>query len=237
MIGILVLAGLTSRTPVLTYHDIVLNRTKSSVWFDCTVQEFRDQIRWLRKSGAVFVSTSDLCEAMIKKKPLPKGATCITFADNYEGFYRYAWPILKRERIPVTQFVHTGFVGSKVGRPKMTREQLKELDSSGLVTIASQTTTHPEDLTTMSDSEVAKEFSDSKRYLEVLLGHPISQLAYPNGKYDLRVAGLAKKAGYKIAFTEDCHPAELAKSMWTVPRYVHTKYRQAWLDRGKRGQP
>lgn len=231
MIFAWVLLVASTRTPILTYHDIIPKRRANSVWFDCTVQEFRDQIAWLRKRGAVFVSTHDIYEALEHRRTLPTKAICITFADNYEGFYKYAWPILRKEKIPVTQFVHTGFVGSKVGRPKMTWAQLKELSQSGLVSVASQTVSHPADLTTMSDEAVTKEFTKSRESIAAHIGHPTSELAYPNGKYDARVAALASATGYRIAFTEDCRPAETAKGLFTVPRYVHTKYRQAWADK------
>lgn len=218
----------TTRTPILTYHDIIPKRTKASLWFDCSVSEFKDQIAWLRKQGAVFVSTHDVYLALTHKKTLPPKAICITFADNYEGFYTYAWPILKKERIPTTQFVHTGFVGSPVGRAKMTWAQLSELSNSGLVSVQSQTVSHPEDLTKMSDTKVLNEFQQSIKSIGTHLGKPANELAYPNGKYDARVAALAKKAGYEICFTEDCRPAETAKNLQMVPRYVHTKYREAW---------
>lgn len=224
------LLGVTTRTPILTYHDIIPKRTSSSVWFDCTVDEFTAQIAWFRKRKAVFVSTQDIYDSLTHKKVLPKNAICITFADNYLGFYRYAWPILKREKIPVTQFVHTGFVGSKTGRPKMNWNQLVELDRSGLVAIASQTVSHPANLAAMPDDKILSEFLVSKKTLEQKLGHPVWQLAYPNGKYDSRVAKLARQAQYKVAFTEDCQPAEMAKNLYMVPRYVHTKYREAWTS-------
>jgi peptidoglycan/xylan/chitin deacetylase (PgdA/CDA1 family) len=218
----------SSITPVLTYHDIIPVRTKNSVWFDCTIQEFKDQIAWFKQKGAVFVSSTEVYKSYILKQPLPKKAVCITFADNYEGFYRYAWPILKAAKIPVTQFVHTDFVGSSVGRPKMTWKQLIELDRTGLVTVASQTASHPADLTKMTDSEILSEFSKSKIKLESMLGHRILQLAYPNGKFNSRVSLLAKQAGYIAAFTEECRPAESAKNQFEIPRYVHTKFRSAW---------
>jgi peptidoglycan/xylan/chitin deacetylase (PgdA/CDA1 family) len=230
MVSAWVFAGIVGsiRTPVLTYHDIIPTRTKDSLWFDCSVAEFKEQIAWLKKKGAVFVSSTEVYKSYVLKQPLPKNAICITFADNYQGFYRYAWPILKEAKIPVTQFVHTGFVGSSVGRPKMTWKQLIELDRSGLVTIASQTVSHPSDLTKMTDSQILSEFTKSKAKLEVMLGHRVLQLAYPNGKYDMRVSSIAKKAGYVACFTEDCRPTETAKNQYEIPRYVHTKYRAAW---------
>jgi peptidoglycan/xylan/chitin deacetylase (PgdA/CDA1 family) len=157
-------------------------------------------------------------------------AVCITFADNYQGFYKYAWPILKKKRIPVAQFVHTDFVGNTSGRPKMTWRQLTELDRSGLVTIGSQTCSHPEDLTKLSDARLRHEMADSKRVLEQRLGHAVTSIAYPNGKYDTRVSRAAREANYLIGFTEVTQSAEKRPDIYRVPRYVHTKYKRAILE-------
>lgn len=188
----------------------------------------------MEKKGAIFVSSNEVVKSMTEGKKLPAKAICLTFADNYEGFYKYAWPILKAKRIPVTQFVHTGFVGSKIGRPKMNWAQLIELDQSGLVTIASQTVSHPADLTKMTPQAVLGEFRKSKADLESKLKHPVVQLAYPNGKFNLAVAALAKQAGYKAAFTEEFRPAETASNWLVIPRYVHTKFQEAWNSKSRR---
>ena len=67
----------------------------------------------------------------------------------------------------------------------MNWEQLKQLDQEGLVTIGSQTVSHPADLGKLTESEQWAELTDSKQKLELQLGHPIRYLAYPNGKFSL----------------------------------------------------
>lgn len=228
----LLITGSLRLTPVLTYHDIIPFRDAKSLWFDCTVDEFKQQIAFFRKRKAAFISIEQLRQSLEGRTTLPENAVCITFADNYQGFYKFAWPILKKERIPVAQFVHTDFVGNTSGRPKMTWKQLSELDRSGLVTVASQTCSHPADLTKLNDRELSHELTDSKKVLEQKLGHPVLAIAYPNGKYDVRVAKAAQKANYKIGFTEVTQPAEKRPDMFRVPRYVHTKYQRAWKESG-----
>lgn len=110
--------------------------------------------------------------------------------------------------------------------------QLKELDREGLIHIESQTVTHPEDLRKLDDRKLAWEMTEPKRVLEANLGRPIQFVAYPNGKYDARVARAAKAAGYRMAFTEELAPAETASSKFLVPRYVHTKWKRALSDVG-----
>jgi poly-beta-1,6-N-acetyl-D-glucosamine N-deacetylase len=225
-----IVRDLRTRTPVLTYHDIVPERGRGTVWFDCTTNEFRMQLEWLTAHGAHFISVDQLYAHLTKGSPLPNHAIALTFADNYLGFYERALPILRARHIPVAMFVHTGYVGSPIGRPKMTWGQLQELDREGLVTIASQTRTHPPSMTALSDRALREELVGSKKALESHLGHPIPYFAYPNGSYDSRAARAAKAAGYTMAFTEVLTPAERSPSIFMVARYVHTKFKRAWAD-------
>ncbi len=209
-----------SHAVALTYHDVT---PRPSVWFDCTPGEFRSQIDAMTRAGARFVSLAQV-EGFYRGRPLPPRAVAITFADNYRGFLRYAYPLLRARRIPVAMFVHTGFVGSSVGRPKMTWDELRRLDREGVCTVASQTVTH-RSLGDLSDGEIATELRDSKASLERHLGHPVRYLAYPNGSYDARSEGAARAAGYALAFCEVQRP--LGRDPFAVERYVHTKWRQA----------
>ncbi|HLO98536.1 MAG TPA: polysaccharide deacetylase family protein, partial [Fimbriimonas sp.] len=142
----------------------------------------------------------------------------------------YALPILIKEKIPATQFVHTGFVGSKVGRPKMDWNQLSTSIKTGLVSVGSQTVTHPADITKLKTSAIRTELIKSAETIGAELGRAAPYFAYPNGKFNSAVAGEVKRAGYRMAFTEECLPLESAKSPFLVPRYVHTKMRQAFAD-------
>lgn len=232
MIGVAFVCSPVRSVPVaiLTYHDVIERRDAKSLWFDCTAGELEAQIKWLSVRGARFVSLDQVRDHLSGVNPLPSKSVAITFADNYEGFYKRAWPILKRIGVPVAMFVHTGFVGDRHGRPKMTWAQLEELDRSGLVTVASQTVSHPSDLTRMTDLAIEREFTQSRASLQTRLKHPIAYLAYPNGKCDTRVAAIAERVGYTLAFSEALRPATPGDYRWLIGRYVHTKYRQAWQD-------
>lgn len=214
------------RAVVLTYHDVIERRGPGSVWFDCTSAELRAQLDFMARKGATFVSIPQIEAALDGTRALPKRAVALTFADNYRGFLLRAWPLLKARRIPVALFVHTDYVGSPVGRPKMTWAELTALQRSGLVTVASQTRSHPADLRALPEARLDAEFVGAKAAIERRLG-ACHYLAYPNGKYDARVARAARRAGYSLAFTEVLAPLDRAPDRWRLPRYVHTKYRLA----------
>lgn len=221
-------SGRTSASTILTYHDFVSARDSKSLWFDCTPYEFRHQILWLRSHGAHFVTLEKIVNHYATGSHLPAHAISLTFADGYAGFYRYAVPILRREKIPATMFVHTAFVGNQQGRPKMTWPQLKELDKSGLIRIESETVTHPADLRVLSMGAVQREMRDSRATLELHLGRLVRFVAYPNGKYNLQSEQAARFAGYQAGFSEVTRPVEKSKNIWSINRYVHTKWKEAW---------
>jgi peptidoglycan/xylan/chitin deacetylase (PgdA/CDA1 family) len=133
-------------------------------------------------------------------------------------------------RRPKEKEQHEKEYEEKTRRIEELKKQLKELDQSGLVTVASQTCSHPADLTKLSISQLMHELQDSKRTLELKLGHPVTAIAYPNGKYNERVAKAAEQADYRIGFTEVTRPAQQRPSIFQVPRYVHTKFQRAWKE-------
>ncbi len=241
MIGFALLAtwalapGLKPDTPILTYHDVIEQRDAASLWFDCTVSELGSQLDWLIARGAHFVTVDQMYRHLAQGAALPHNAVMLTFADGYQGFFERGWPILKRRGIPAVMFVHTDYVGDQHGRPKMTWQELQELDRGGLVTIGSETRSHPLDVRKLSNTALTEEMAGSKLALERHLGHPVAYLAYPNGKFDERVARAAQHAGYSMAFTERLMPCEASPNLFMVARYVHTKYRQAWNDAHRLG--
>ena len=216
-------AGLT-RAIALTYHDIT---PQKKVWFDCTPKEFEDQIRWLKSHRAHFAHVAEIEKFVREGAPIPPRTVLITFADNYLGFYRYALPILSKYRIPSVQFVHSGYVGSPVGRPKMNWTQLAECVRQGVV-IGSQTVSH-RPVTDLSPTELNEELRESQRQLQAHLGHPVRYLAFPDGKHNRATEKVASEF-YDLAFAETQVPITAKSNRYALPRYVHTQWKKAWTD-------
>jgi peptidoglycan/xylan/chitin deacetylase (PgdA/CDA1 family) len=214
----------------LTYHDIVPDGMRGKLWFDTTESEFKAQIAAMKRAGVHFISVDQLYGRLTGAQRLPLRPVCLTFADNYAGFWLRAYPVLKASHIPAAMFVHTGYIGSPIGRPKMTWPQLLQLDREGLVEVASQTVSHPLDLRKLAYAKLLAEFKDSKADLERHLGHPVRDLAYPNGKFNATCERAARATGYRMAFSEVTEPADQSKTLFEVNRYVSTKW-QAALSR------
>ncbi|HDQ22519.1 MAG TPA: polysaccharide deacetylase family protein [Candidatus Uhrbacteria bacterium] len=122
----------------------------------------------------------------------------LTFDDGNINFYTNAWPILQKYQVKSNIYIMTG-----VGGPNyLSREQIAELDKSGLVEVGSHTIWHPK-LTRIKEDEAFKELTESREFLEDFLDKKIAVLAYPFGLYNERIKELTEKAGYLAGLTFD----------------------------------
>jgi len=219
------------RTFILTYHDVIPDRNmKGAVWFDVTVDELEAQISSLRERGATFITLEQLYRHLALGETLPKKAVALTFDDNYVGFFNYGYPILKKYNIPFAMFPHTAYVGSQVGRPKMTWEQLRSVQKDGLMTLGSHSVSHPLDLGKLTDEQQLEELLESKKTLEQKMGFEIPWVSYPNGAFSQRTLELAHQVGYRMGFTEVWSSAQAAPNLLGVPRYIDTQLERGWQD-------
>jgi peptidoglycan/xylan/chitin deacetylase (PgdA/CDA1 family) len=82
----------------------------------------------------------------------------------------------------------------------LTPEDVCELASLPGATIGSHSVHHPH-LSTCDDLKLKTELSESKAYLEDLLGNEITHLSYPHGSVNRRVRDMAENIGYRIGAT------------------------------------
>lgn len=112
---------------------------------------------------------------------LPEASITFTFDDGWKSVYKKAFPLLEKCGAVGTVFVVT----DQVGLPAfMSWQELSGLYQKGWE-IGSHGVTHRDDLTTLSDEELAKEISDSKARLEQE-GFKVFSFASPFGAYNKR---------------------------------------------------
>lgn len=223
-----------ARVPVIMYHDIL---PKKQVFFDVTPSELEQHLQLIQKQGLTPISYDELVIHLRTGLPLPEKPIMLTFDDGYGGHYEYVYPLLKKYGYPAVFSIYTSKVGVNSGRTHVNWEQLQEMAANPLVTIASHSVTHPDDLRKLSDEKLQAEVFESKRILETKLGIPIRYFTYPAGKYDERVAELTKKAGYQAALTMDDNNERFAgesKDLLAIDRFGQSNIARAIAnpDRG-----
>ena len=104
----------------------------------------------------------------------------------------------------------------------MTVDQIKQIDSEGLVTIGAHTLTHPF-LGRESDDRSFQEITESVIQLENLLGHEVLYFAYPNGKpnedWGTREVNTLMTTSIKLAFSTLPRNVQRKDNTYAIPRY------------------
>jgi peptidoglycan/xylan/chitin deacetylase (PgdA/CDA1 family) len=187
------------KVPILTYHYIRVNadsRDRLGFALSVTPADFAAQMDWLAQNGYHPITTEDLYAYLNRTRGLPSKPVILTFDDGYADFYTAALPILRSHSFKATAYIVSGFVGRG---GYMTPDQIREADRSG-IEIGSHSVTHA-NLARSSVANVRAEVGDSKRYLEQLLGHPVTAFCYPSGKHSGAVANEIAAAAYHNSTT------------------------------------
>lgn len=190
--------------PVFMYHSVnEIPFAKDEQW-SVYPQEFEKQIKYWVQNGYTGIFVSEIPQSNSFKNPI-----AITFDDGYEDNYIVAYPILKKYNMKATIFVVAGMIGKE---NYLTKEQMKEMSDSGLVTIQSHTFSH-QNLCELDEEELEIELKQSQSILEEITQKKVTALAYPFGSYNDIVMKKAEKY-YHIAFvTFGAWPYKASKCM------------------------
>jgi peptidoglycan/xylan/chitin deacetylase (PgdA/CDA1 family) len=187
--------------PILNFHHIdsaPANLGKIAKSYYVEPDKFEAILADLLKNDYRPVFVSEIVDYLANKKMPAEKIMAITFDDGNLDFYTQAWPILQKLKIKSSVYIMTG-VG---GKDYLSKEQIIELDKSGLVEIGSHTVWHPK-LTKVAKSEQLFELEQSKEQLKDLLNKEITIICYPFGLYNDEVKSLAKAVGYQAGLTFD----------------------------------
>jgi biofilm PGA synthesis lipoprotein PgaB len=224
---------------VLCYHNI--GNVKKDP-FAISKKSFVKQLDYLRDQGFHPISVQQYIDANEKGAALPSKPVLLSFDDGCESFYTTVYPILKKYHYPameaVVGFWENGCPPADVGKV-MTWNQIRELDRSGLVTIASHTyNTHHfipvNPLGDMSEAgsgfayedgkyetlahykkRINDDFSKAQEIFVKELGHKAVALVWPFGEYTMTAVKIAEKNGFKVCFGlgQGYNPIGMKRSM------------------------
>lgn len=176
-------------------------------------EEFRAQLRWLRKRGCSAV-TIDVLWRDVRSGSVRGCEVALTFDDAYDDAAASAGPLLAREGFVGTFYVSTGYVGAT---GHLTQARIRDLARAG-DEIGAHTVTHP-DLTTVSRWRLRTEVRASKAALERWTGARITSFAYPAGRSNQRVREEVEAAGYDNATSTEPGRLSRAADPYSLPRY------------------
>jgi len=186
------------KIPVIMFHYVEINQDKRDFLRDnlnTNPLVFEKQITTFKDAGYEFIWASEIPQALADKSD--KKYVVLTFDDGYESFYLQTYPIIKKHKIKVTNYIIADFLG-KINY--MSKSQIEKIYAGGFLEIGSHTLNHP-GLTVISQNEVIRQLTESKRKLETLFNTKVLSFCYPYGFYNPEIAKMVMEAGYTNATT------------------------------------
>lgn len=234
---------------VLMYHHI---SDKTDKRFSISPQLFAEHMKFLHENDIHPITLAEFLR-FVDTGVLPtNNAVLLTFDDGYESYYTEAYPVMKKYNFPSVNFVIAGRLRDTLERKRenmttpLTVEQISEMQSSGLVDIASHTyslhdqaekeewgaldlesKTAPvflEDLRRIEEDQEYRnrlfvDFTMSRVALADLIKKPIDVISLPHGYQNQQVIETAKEAGYDYIFNSRPAIVKPGVSSLDIPRF------------------
>jgi peptidoglycan/xylan/chitin deacetylase (PgdA/CDA1 family) len=236
--------------PVLTYHHIAtipddLKNDAIAVGLRVSPDAFDAQMKKLKDKEYTTLTIEEYEQITVGDKPMPKNPILLTIDDGYTDAYEQAFPILKKYGLVGNFAIVTEVLGT---REYMSLNNVIEMQKAGMG-IMSHTTLHcqlaqrerkngvnvyldslpgdelkpcpqftyPGGLTV---GQADYELKESKKFLQDKLGISIDSVVYPFGNYNPKTMEIAKKNGYKFAFTTkgSVTPLKPETTLFELPR-------------------
>jgi peptidoglycan/xylan/chitin deacetylase (PgdA/CDA1 family) len=184
--------------PILIYHAIrpyIPTDTPAVRRYIATPETLEKELAYLKDGGFTSITFDDLDRSLTTGARLPPRPVILSFDDNWEGQYTYAFPLLKKYGFTATFYTWVVVVGRA---HHMSWDEVKALSDAGMQ-IGCHTMTHPYLTKVSGDAEMRWQIVTAKQTIEQHIGKPVTSFAFPFGQYDERVVSFVKAAGFTSA--------------------------------------
>jgi peptidoglycan/xylan/chitin deacetylase (PgdA/CDA1 family) len=190
------------RTTALLYHDIVPQYGYETSGFqgaDADIYKLDKQE--FRRHMQVIASQSELCPEVVTSAGFGEAGRhlLLTFDDGGVSAIEHTAGILGEFDWLGHFFVTTGRIGTPGFLDAMQVRALR----GGRHVIGTHSDTHPTRMSACSATQLDREWRDSVRCLEDILGEPVTVASIPGGYYSRTVASAAAAAGIRVLFTSE----------------------------------
>jgi peptidoglycan/xylan/chitin deacetylase (PgdA/CDA1 family) len=196
-------------TRVLMFHDINIDQSREDVYSlpSNTFADFAKQLRsWADANGIQIRRFSH--------EPLP--GVAVTFDDGYSSTLTHAAEHLNDSSIPFHVFVTKQFVESSDSK-YLAPKDVVELSDMHLTTLGVHGVSHSR-LSQLSHHEIRRELHDSQRWLEDLIGRPVTTASYPHGDYNDSVIEIMKELGFNAVACSNVGTFTSSGQRFVIPR-------------------
>ena len=198
----------------LMYHRFEENKYPST---NIKINDFKKHIELIKNSNIEFINEKTLKEIILKKKNYTEKKILLTIDDAFLSFYKNAWPILQKEKIPFILFVNTREINNR--HPNyMSWDQIREIHKSNIGVIGGHSFSH-EYLAFATEDEIIKDINKSIEDYKRELNFNPEVFSYPFGEYSLEIKNIVKKLGYVIAFGQHSGVVHQRSDLFELPRF------------------
>lgn len=171
----------------LIYHAFGTKLEHDTYGISIDLELFDKHLKYLKFNHSVVECTSF---------KINENSVSITIDDGYKDNLE-AVKLLTKYELPFTIFISTGLLNSC---DYLDDEDVKELSRNTLCTIGSHTVNHKA-LNKLTYEQQYNELSESKKYLELLIGRDIKSCSLPYGLYNSDTKKIINDIGYKCYFS------------------------------------
>jgi len=177
----------------LMYHELELpgrslcQTERGYARYVVTESDFRAQLMWLKEQNLIAVSMGEA----LSRKDRREAQVAVTFDDGCETDLITAAPLLEERGFRATFYIVTGYIGR---RGYLSKVQLRELANLNFE-VGCHSKSHPF-LTDLESTQLLAEIGGAKQELEQLIGRRVDHFSCPGGRWNRRVADVAREAGY-----------------------------------------
>ena len=150
-------ANIKNSATVFMYHKFGVSKYPST---SVTINQLENHITELTKDKYNILPLNFIVDAIINDANLPENTIGISIDDADESFFEIAWPLFKKNNIPVTLFVTTGTIVNN-NKNYLNWDEIRKLKEEG-VTIGAHSHTHAH-MPDLSIDEVKKEIEISNK--------------------------------------------------------------------------
>ena len=200
----------------LMYHRFEENKYPST---NIRINDFLKHLEIIKNNNIQFINPKNFQDELTNNKEQKK--ILLTIDDGFSSFYKNAWPILKKKKIPFILFVSTREVGSF---NYMNWNEIREISKEDFVEIGNHSHTH--EYLVEENNEIIK--SDIQKSINIFnkeLGKNSDFFSYPFGEYSINFKNIVKSLGFKYAFGQHSGVIDETKDYYELPRFpINEKY-------------
>lgn len=204
------ISAAASVVPILMYHEVLESRPANK--YTISAEDMVNHFQAIRASGKVGRGLHQVCS---EEGGSPVG---ITFDDGYRSDVDTALPILKEFGYTATFFITTDWIGK---REEGTTWKLLEKLLANNMDIQAHGHTH-RFLDSLNTGDMEDELALPQRKILAELGHKVTRLALPGGRYSSKTIQLAKHLGYESVSTSipGCNIIKSNELSYLLKRYT-----------------